>query len=297
MLGPAGGSRKRGRAAPAEPMAPPVASQSAEIQIIEPIQPPSSKIAQSPVRKPKSARVALPRVVSPAEESAFATVEREIGGRQALVSTLSSAQLPPALEKVLGMIADPGNDGRSLAKICSLADCSLTKLMGMFRSAVMARGQMIAISRIAAKLPDVAASVMEDSIAGWRPCLSCEGTQVITVKDYPPGTKPQDLATTELIDVIKPCPSCMGRGRVYWQPPHDMQKTSLMIGGLLDKGGPRITTIVANQNVQAGTDSTSYDSLIGALDKAIYGEGRGRTGGAAMQESYIDGELEGVRGE
>lgn len=267
----------------------PALPEAAEIQIIEPAAEPTSKIAKAPVRRSKSARVALPRAVTPAEESAFALVECELGGRKALVSVLSSAQLPPVLEKVLGMIADPGNDGRSLAQICSLADCSLTKLMGMFRSAVMARGQMIAIARIAQKLPDVAASVMDDSIAGWRACLSCEGLQTISVKGMLPDAKPGD----QPVDMIVPCPSCAGRGKVYWQPPHDMQKTSLMIGGLLDKGGPRITTIVANQNVQAGTDSASYDSIIGALDKAIYGEGRGRTSGGAMQESYIDGEVGG----
>lgn len=243
-----------------------------------------------PKKKRPRAAVTIPKSVSPVEEAAFATIEAEMGGRGKLVSALASAQLPPALEKVLGMIADPQHDGLSLAKICAQADCSLSKLMGMFRSATLARGQMIAMARIAEKIPDVAASVMDDSVAGWRDCLHCQGARVITVMDYPPGTKGEDLATTQPIEVIKPCGACAGRGLVYWQPPHDTQKTALMIAGLLDKGGPRITTIVANQNVQAGTDSGSYDGLIAAMDKAIYGEGRAR-GASGSGGDIVDGEL------
>lgn len=242
-----------------------------------PVQPTAAvPVPAVPVRrskKPTQGLVPIQRQVTPAEEAAFAMIEAEMGGRGRLVSALSTAQLPPTLEKVLGMIADPQHDHVSLAKICALGEVSLSKLLGMFKTAVLARGQLLAIARTAERLPDVAASVMDDSVAGWRMCIGCEGSQEIEVKVLPVGAKPGDAP----IDARIPCPSCGGRGRTYWQPPHDMQKTALMIGGLLDKGGPKITTIVANQNIQAGTDSGSYDSLIGALDKHLYGEGRGRT--------------------
>lgn len=226
--------------------------------------------------------VALPRVVSKAEEAAFATVEAELGGREKLVAALSLAKLSERERQVVGMIADPDNDGRSLARICAQGEIGLGRLLGIFREAVLARGQVIAITRIAQKVPDVAAAVMEDATPGWRICLACLGAKQVEEKN--PDTKEMELV---------PCGRCNGRGEVYHRPDHDVQKTALQISGLLDKGGAKITTIVAQQQTGGGgsPDTGMFDQLMGALDGALYGKGRDRL--RRQREEDGDGVVEG----
>lgn len=224
--------------------------------------------------------------VTPAQEVAFATVEAEMGGRQKFVSTLSTAQLPVEVERVLGAIADPANDKLSLARICALHDVSLPKLLDVFKAALMARGKLQAHVKIASRLPDVAAAVMDDAVAEDRVCGTCLGARTM------PAPTPEDP------DATKSCGTCKGRGVVRHQPDHEVQKTALKIGGLLETG--RGVSIAVNQqtlHMGGAADSASYDTLIAALDGALYGRGRERLDGHAGQveqtaraEQALDGE-------
>lgn len=207
----------------------------------------------------------IQRQVTPAEEAAFAVIEAEMGGRAKLVATLVTAQLDEATSQVLGAIADPQNDKDSLAQICALHGVAPAGLMKLFRSAVLTRGQLIATARIAERAPDVAAAVMEDAIPSDRTCPKCLGARLV---DKPTAADPN--GTEE-------CGLCHGHGTIKFVPDHDVQKTALQIAGLLERGGGvKVTTLVANQHSNAGTDSGSYDKLIGALDGVIYGKGRDR---------------------
>lgn len=235
-------------------------------------------------RSEAGALTKVQRQVTPTEEAAFAVIEAEMGGRQKLVATLVTAQLDDATSQLLGAIADPQHDTESLAKICALYGVAPAGLMKVFRTAVLTRGQMIATARIAEKAPDVAAAVMEDAIPSDRTCPKCLGARLV---DKPTAADPN--ATEE-------CGLCHGHGTIRFVPDHDVQKTALQIAGLLERGGGvKVTTLVANQNLNAGTDSGSYDKLIGALDGVIYGKGRDRMrsapGQAADSDTPIEGEV------
>lgn len=239
-------------------------------------------------RSEAGALTKVQRQVTPTEEAAFAVIEAEMGGRQKLVATLVTAQLDDATSQLLGAIADPQHDTESLAKICALYGVAPAGLMKVFRTAVLTRGQMIATARIAEKAPDVAAAVMEDAIPGDKVCGKCLGARTTQrVKEKKDG---------EIIWEDVACEDCGGRGMVHYRPDHDVQKTALQIAGLLERGGGvKVTTLVANQNLNAGTDSGSYDKLIGALDGVIYGKGRDRMrsapGQAADSDTPIEGEV------
>lgn len=195
------------------------------------------------------------------------------------------------------MLADPANDGVSLAKVCALAGMPLARLMKLFDQVVLVKGQLKARARIAEKLPDVAAGVMEDALPGERVCLTCNG-----FGQFPMPT-PNDK------DAVATCEACLGKGTVRHQPDTDVRKLALEIGGLLTKGSGTRTMIV-NQNTAAagavgmgagGASGTpeSFDQLMAQLDGALYGSGRDRTrrGAGSAAQASTEGEDNTVDGE
>lgn len=206
------------------------------------------------------------RKVTPAEEAVFATLELEVGGRARLVSALSLAHLPQEIDLILGMLADPAHDGESLAQICALAGVKFSKILPVFKEAVKARGQVISAVRIADRMPDLAAAVVDDAIPGWRDCRECLGAREIA------APTPDDP------HAVKACPECRGRGQVWFVPDHDVQKTALKISGLLEsgaRGGATVNVLQKNTQIAPG-DTGGFDALMTMMDDALYGSGRDR---------------------
>lgn len=222
------------------------------------------------------------RDVTAADEAGFATLERELGGRPALVAILAGADLNADEGKIVGLLADPENDRLSLAKVCIGGGLSMGRLMKLFQAAALAKGQVKAIQRVAAKLPDVAAGVMDDAVAGERPCGRCNGLGWMPEKPGAPDAQGDPGPSL-------PCPDCYGKGTVIHAPDHQVREMALRIGGLLEKGGGGAKILIANQNNGGGVaDSASFDKLMSSLDTALYGEGRGRS---ASKPPAVDGEV------
>lgn len=250
-------------------------------QLAPPNNVPAALPTALPARRRKPLRQELTtaqREVSAAEEIAFATIETELGGRAQMVAVLASADLNQDEGKILGLLADPLNDGLSLAKVCLGGGLKMTRLLKLFQAAALAKGQTAAISRIAGKLPDVAASVMEDAVGGKRMCEECKGYGVVKKP-----TKEDPGAEGE-------CPECRGRCEVYFHPEANVRELALRIGGLLEKGGGGAKILINNQQVNTGSaaDSASYDRLMAQLDTALYGAGRDRQQPPA---DVVDGEV------
>ncbi len=248
-------------------------------------------------RPPQGAMTPAQKAVTPSEEAAFAVLEAEFGGRQSMVGALSLAQLPKDLTLLLGMIADPLHDHESLAKICALANVPISKLMKACQEAIRTRGQLLAHKRIADALPDVAAAVMAEATPGWKDCIDCVGSgRVMALVDNTdedgkkiPGKHEEEIQ----------CAACKGRGLVYHQPDHDVQKTALKIGGVLDTGkGMSVQVLQQNTQVNPG-DTGNYDRMMEALDGVLYGSGRDRlaTTRGDQDEEWVDGETAGAEDE
>lgn len=235
-------------------------------------------------RKAKDQGALLPqqRAATLSEIAAFQTIEVEMGGRARMVSILSSAQLPKAVDRILGMMIDPRYDQETLAQICLLGGVSLSTLSKAFGEAAKTRGQLLAWDRVAQRLPDVAAAVMEDAVPGLKTCPGCLGARMVP--------KP----TNEDADATGPCSTCQGTGLKHFQPDHDVQKTALKIGGMLDSGkaGPGVNVAFLNQQLNTShADLEGYDQLMEGLDNLLYGKGRARARGAPVEEPEIEGEV------
>lgn len=206
-------------------------------------------------------------------------METELGGRPALAAILAGADLNADEAAVAGLLADPQNDGVSLAKVCLGAGLSMNRLLNLFQAAALAKGRTKAVQRIAEKLPDVAAGVMEDAIAGDKPCQRCKGFCFL------PKPTTEDPAATE------ECPECRGKGTIFYQPDHHIREIALRIGGLLEKGGNKV--LIAQQfGTSGGASTENFDRLMSAMDGALYGEGRARARSqAAPPTDPVDGEV------
>lgn len=240
-----------------------------------------------PARRPQRSRRELThvqRAVTAADEAGFSTLEKELGGRPALVAILAGADLNGDEARVMGLLADPQNDTTSLAKVCVGAGISMARLMKLFQAAALVKGQTKAIQRIAERLPDVAAAIMEDAIPREKECPICDGLTTV------PGRPTKENPDPEPVK----CTVCKGKGTVPFVPEHQVREMALRIGGLLEKGGGSgVKVLVANQNNGAGVsvaDTKSFDSLMAAVDGALYGEGRARQ---RTGEEPIDGEVVG----
>ncbi len=219
------------------------------------------------------------RAVTQAEIVAFETVEVEMGGRARLVGMLSAAPLTKELRLVTHLIADPNNDHESLARICALGRVDLATVLKTLLSATKARAQAIAISRIGEKLPDVAAAVMEEAIPGWKLCPACLGSGQISRQPSEEDPRTQ-----------QECTACKGLGQQWNQPDHDVQKTALKLGGLLDTHKGATLQMFNQQNVNNPGDTGTYDSLMSKLDDVIYGKGRERIR-KSFQVEEVEGEV------
>lgn len=269
---------------PAAPLPPP--GQDPRRHKPQPAAPPSTPVpaaptAAVPARRPRRNRqelTARERAVTASDELSFATMETELGGRKQLVAVLAAADINGDENSILALLADPQNDGISLAKLCLGGGLSLSRLMTLFKAAALAKGQVKAIARIAAKLPDVAAGVMEDAIGGEKICKQCNGYQFL------PAPTEKDPNATEK------CPKCLGKGMVLFEPDSDVREMALRIGGLLEKGGGSKIAILQSFGQGSAANPGSFDTLMSGLDRELYGDGRARQRQAPAGQPPIDGE-------
>lgn len=169
----------------------------------------------------------------PAVRLAVANLEAAIGGRPAMVEAFLAA--PPdddGYDLLLGLIADPRNDHKPLASLLEEAGFTPGDLLKLYRSATVAKAQVLAIHEVAAEVPHVTRDVMRRAQNHYRLCDDCHGTGE--------AWEPQkDAAGKPTGDRIKgPCKACDGAGQILVDASLDHQKLALDMAGLLQKAGP-----------------------------------------------------------
>jgi hypothetical protein len=152
----------------------------------------------------------------PAVRKAIDALEVAMGGRQSLIDTLSTAD-DPDVEYLLGLIADPRSDDKSLGHLCDQGNITPGQLLKLYRTARIARAQVLALDKVAERTPAVAADVMRRAENHYRICESCAGNkQVWVILRGPKGealdTVQQDCRTCEATGQVLVAGSATGRG-------------------------------------------------------------------------------------
>lgn len=201
---------------------------------------------------------------------AFETLEKSVGGRDALVSALLTHTLNPDDVYLVGLLADPANSRLNLAMVCAQGGVGLGQVFALFKSAVKTRALVQATVEVAARLPEVAKGVMEDAVAGERPCGKCRGAGYVTAQP----TDSQPNPTPEV------CKTCQGTGTQIHEPETRIRELALELGGMIEKH-PQVTINQTKQQIGVVAIG-AYDKLVAGLDTVLYGDPRGEV---------IDGEL------
>jgi len=163
------------------------------------------------------------RKPSTALASGLSNLEKAVGGRKRLVSTLLEAPLSKEQRAVLGILADPGNDKLHLLDICRTNRISYQALIRLFQDATWAKAHVDAVARAAEKLPAVAESVMDRGVVHDVPCPICFGRGA------------------------EGCSACDGKGTILRAPDTRSQELALQLGGLVSRGGAGVNVSVNQQ--------------------------------------------------
>lgn len=200
----------------------------------------------------------------PAVRAAVANLEAAIGGRQAMVDAFLAA--PPddeGYDLLLGAIADPRNDHKPLATLLDESGFTPGDLIKLYRSAAVARAQVLAIHEVAAEVPGVTRDVMRRAQNHYRLCEDCHGAG--------DAWEPVKDAAGKIIDRQKgPCKGCDGAGQILVDASLDHQKLALDLAGLLQKAGPAtLVQVDASQHAAVQIHALPFAQLQKAVQKVL----------------------------
>jgi hypothetical protein len=206
-------------------------------------------------KAPKPARALIPAAARPPERDlsrveedlsadAIETFTTAVGGRQALTSALTLADLSGQADRVIDILLDSRYASWSLRRICSQVGITVADLFAAYKKAALAKAHIEAFHLIAGKLLPVVEDVMTRATPVDLTCPRCEG------RPARPGETP--------------CLTCHGSGKVRSEPDLDRQKLALELGQLTEKRGGGI---VLQQNQGVVTPSVVAVTGGGALEQ------------------------------
>jgi hypothetical protein len=201
-------------------------------------------------------------------------LELEFGGRQSLVQALTFAKQTKDVRYLLGLIADPQHNARSLAEICQMGRVLPGELIQALASGAELRSQLLAKQHIAQQLPTVVREVMHKAAEYEDDCTECLGLGKVTAdptKDEP-NPSPVD------------CQTCRGGGKLRFAADATCRDLALEMSGLTGKGGGvQVTTNV--QVSQHGSSYEGYERMQEAMDRILFGA---ESGVPAVDATVVD---------
>lgn len=199
----------------------------------------------------------------PEVQQALSKLEQAFGGRQSLLDTLVIAPSTAQLSYVIGMIADPRNEKRSLGDICEEGGITPDQLFAAYRSGKAAKAQALAFDRVYDPLPDVAADVMRRARQHEALCTNCQGKGKLRSKEVIKGT-----TTDEVRYAIEECYLCDGTGKMQKDPDLKTQELALTIAGMVPKAGGVNVGVNVDARQQLAP-SASFSDVTKALAKML----------------------------
>lgn len=187
---------------------------------------------------------------------ALQTFEDAIGGREALHLALSYIKPDPKIEYVIGLIADPRNDTKSLAKICVMGGISIGELLDYYKEAKGIKAQMAAMDAVYSETPKLAQEIVQDGLSKQVACEKCDGDGY---------TKKNDETIL--------CKKCEGSGKIRKEADFERVKLAADIAGLLPKLKPAPAVQISsttNNNTANFLSHSDLKAFREASDRTLY---------------------------
>lgn len=213
----------------------------------------------------------IPLEAPKAVETALATLEEALGGREAITTSLSLASLSEEETTVLYLLCDPANAGKSLAWVVGSAGITIGKLLELFSKGEFADSYVKAIRKVYKAIPDVAEDVMKGAVTRFKTCSVCEGVGKVTIRREVFEADGAQKKPREFEDVVKRCLNCEGSGKVEIEADLERQKVALQMGGLLKQpGGVVVNNTQQTTNNSANVTIRSSADFRTATDRLLY---------------------------
>ena len=215
-------------------------------------------------------------------------LERDLGGRQALITALTYAPPHKDIRYILGLLGDPENDRTPLADLCYAGRVMPGQLVDALAKGTELRARLLATQLITRRLPTVVEDVMLKAAPYEDTCPQCQGLGSVMPDPTPENSNPAQES----------CPACLGHGRLRYDADGKCRDLALEMGGLVGKGGG--IQIVNTQQVAqvAAGGAGSFGGMEGfqeLLDAVLYGQDGGRQASQAPEpvgdEPTVEGEV------
>ncbi len=192
---------------------------------------------------------ALTAEVSQAIAAAANQIEKDLGGRAAIVAALAVTDLTPEISLIVGFLGDPQYDTTPLADLCQQAGIAPAEVLAAYKAAVVGRAQLLSLATVAAEGPKVVAALTKRAQDHTVPCLECRGTGKTKRLRKDPKTKVEQ-------EVDEICVPCSGLGTVLRHADPAAQDRVLDLLGLLPKGSG--SSLAIGVNIQQGSTGSAF---------------------------------------
>ena len=191
-------------------------------------------------------------------------LEKQLGGRRALVTALTFAPLNKDGRYILGLLGDPEYAQTPLAEICRMGKLLPGQLIDQLAKGTQLRARLLAQQAISSGQLAVVAEVMKRGATYEDDCTACAGTGSATPDPTPEHPNPEPV----------PCAVCLGHGKLRFDADPDCRDKALEMAGLTGKGSGGISIVNQQLNVNPGAQSGGgYERMQEALDEVLYGRG------------------------
>jgi hypothetical protein len=180
-----------------------------------------------------------------AHDQALDVVIKELGGRDALLDTLSVAGETQECQQLVVLLLDPRYKTWSLKRLCIQANLTVLDLFNAYKQALVVRAHLAAYKVITDKLLPVVEDVMQRAAPYTVPCGECGATGQVT--------EGKEVVT---------CPACHGHKALIVHPDLDRQKLALELAQLVQKSAGitvQQTNVTPSSGPPLGTSTTLVD--------------------------------------
>lgn len=196
-------------------------------------------------------------------------LESDLGGREQMVASLLTSPIPPEIEPLVALLADPAHEQVPLHQIAQLAGSSLPAFLHAYQTAVLMRARLTSLHHVAEGLPAVAEGSMTLATVRQDTCGRCKGIGTVNKRGR--------LAKGETeADRIVECPTCFGQGTTQITPKVDQQRLALELGGLVEGRSAAVAVNVTQNQAQFAVPGGDLVAMQRAVHQILSGPARNR---------------------